>query len=74
MPASDWMLGKKSEIHHGLMACQLTSGGLPVAKYPYTHSAVPAAYNDQPITACFFISHPLKPHMPDLTQTVRQGK
>jgi len=34
IPISDSMLGRKSAIHHGVLACQSMSDGLPVAKYP----------------------------------------
>lgn len=48
IPISDSMFGKKSEIHHGVLACQAMSDGLPVATYPYSQRTVPTINVIQP--------------------------
>ena len=50
IPISDSIFGRKSAIHQGVTACQLTIDGWPVTKYPKIHNAVPASEIAHPIT------------------------
>jgi hypothetical protein len=56
IPISDSAFGKKSAAHHGTKAAQLKNDGVPVAKYPYIQSVVPAKETAHPATTSFFIS------------------
>jgi hypothetical protein len=49
IPISDSMFGRKSAIHHGVLACQSMSEGLPRVKYPYSQRAVPTDSTSQPM-------------------------